>query len=105
MVSDKKIFKVFLITSLWGALCCHGNQSNQPKNLYSLSPYLMMLYMEFDHNWPTDLRDILLRKCRRTTKTPEGQNGSRTSDILIHHLRLRLRCAEKGNYGKENMLI
>ena len=30
-----------------------------PKTLYSLSPdlILMMHYMEFDHNWPTDFRD------------------------------------------------
>ena len=35
-----------------------GFQSNQPiYNLIQPSPYLMMLYMKFDKNWLTDLRD------------------------------------------------
>ena len=40
-----------------------------------------------------------------TTKMPDRWNGRRTSDILIPHSSIWLRCAEKGNYGKENMLI
>ena len=30
-------------------------QSNQPKNHMQPSPYVMMLHIEFDQNWPTDL--------------------------------------------------
>ena len=38
-----------------------------PKTLCHLSLYLMMIYMKFDHIWPTDIRDILLLKCEWTT--------------------------------------
>ena len=31
-------------------------QSNQPKTLLQPCPNLMMLYIKFDQNWPTDLK-------------------------------------------------
>ena len=33
-------------------------QSDQPIDLMQQSPYLMMLNMKFDQNWPTDIRGI-----------------------------------------------
>ena len=44
-----------------GAFGCHGNQSFDPicpKTLHSLSPTPMMLYIKFDQDWSTGLRDI-----------------------------------------------
>ena len=49
-----------------GAFCCHGHQSFDPiclKTLCSLSPPPVMLHINFDHNWPTGLRDIQVQKC------------------------------------------
>ena len=34
-------------------------QSNQPKNLKQPFSSLIMLYMKFDENWSTDLRDTV----------------------------------------------
>ena len=48
-----------------GAFCCHGHQSFDPiclKTLCSLSPPPVMLYIKFDQDWPTGLRDIQVRK-------------------------------------------
>ena len=50
-----------------GAFCCHGNQSFDPicpKTFCSLSPTPMMLHIKFDQDWPTDIRDIQVRKCK-----------------------------------------
>ena len=50
-----------------GAFCCHGHQSFDPiclKTLCSLSPPKVMLHIKFDHDWPTGLRDIQVRKCK-----------------------------------------
>ena len=52
-----------------GDLCCHGNQSSNLINietLCSLSPYLMMLYMKFDQNWPTDFSMGVSSKCPKS---------------------------------------
>ena len=50
-----------------GAFCCHGHQSFDPicfKTLCSLSPPQVMLYIKFDQDWPTGLRDIQVGKCK-----------------------------------------
>ena len=50
-----------------GAFCCHVHQSFDPiclKTLCSLSPPPVMLHIKFDQDWPTDLRDIQVRKCK-----------------------------------------
>ena len=50
-----------------GAFCCHGHQCFDPiclKTLCSLSPPPVMLHIKFDQDWPTDLRDIQVRKCK-----------------------------------------
>ena len=50
-----------------GAICCHGHQSFDPiclKTLCSLSPLPVMLHIKFDHDWPTCLRVIQVRKCK-----------------------------------------
>ena len=44
-----------------GAICCHGNQSNDPiwpKTLCSQSTTPMMLLMKFDYDRTAGLRDI-----------------------------------------------
>ena len=82
--------KLFSHYKSMGAICCHGNQNSyliSPKTLCSLSPNLMILYMKFDQNWPTDLRDILLWKCGRTTPDHHCH--------VIPHMSLRLRWANK----------
>ena len=63
MDSEKKIFKVFPIISLWElyvAMATRVPIQSAQNPLYRLSPNLMMLYMKFDPNWPTDSRDMLL---------------------------------------------
>ena len=50
-----------------GAFCCHGHQSFKSiclKTLCSLSPPAVMLHIKFDQDWPTNLRDIQVRKCK-----------------------------------------
>ena len=50
-----------------GAFCCHGHQSFDPiclKTLCSFSPIPVMLLIKFDQDWPTDLRDIQVWKCK-----------------------------------------
>ena len=50
-----------------GGFCCHGHQSFDPiclKTLCSLSSPPVMLQIKFDHDWPTGLRDIQVRKCK-----------------------------------------
>ena len=45
-----------------GGICCHGNKSFNlicPKTLCIFSPYLIMLHMKFNHDWPTGFKDIL----------------------------------------------
>ena len=47
--------------------CCHEHQNFYPiclKTLCSLSPPPVMLYIQFDQDWPTGLRDIQVRKCK-----------------------------------------
>ena len=65
MVSEK-VFKVFFLWEICVAMASKF-QSNKTKNRCYLSPDLMMLSMKFDQNLPTDLRNILLLKCGRTT--------------------------------------
>ena len=38
--------------------------SNLPQTLCCLPLPLAMLYIKFDQDWPTGLRDILVRKCK-----------------------------------------
>ena len=50
-----------------GAFLCHDHQSFDPiclKTLCSLSPSPVMLYIKFDQDWPTSLRDIQVQKCK-----------------------------------------
>ena len=71
-----------------GAMCCHGSSSSTPislKTLCSLSPYLMMLHVKLDQDWPTGCRDILSWKCGRRTTTDPGSCHTNSS--------LRLRWA------------
>ena len=51
---------------LFGAFCCHGNQSFDPicpKTLCSLSLISMMRHIKFDQDWPTGFGDIRVQKC------------------------------------------
>ena len=57
-------------------------QSNQPKNHKQPSPYVMMLHIEFDRNWPTDLELYYFE--RRMT-------DAGTFAILIPHTSLSLK--------------
>ena len=53
-----------------GAIGCHGNRNFDPicaNTLCSLSPTPVMLYIKFDQDWPTCLRDIWVWKCGWTT--------------------------------------
>ena len=50
-----------------GGFCCHGHQSFDPiclKTLCSLFLPPLMLYIKFNQDWPTGLRDIQVRKCK-----------------------------------------
>ena len=84
--SFQEIFLFFFsIISLWEFYVAiihapYGNHSScliSPKTLYSLSPNWWH-YMKFDHICPTDIRDILLWKCKQTTMTDEVTDRWRT---------------------------
>ena len=57
----------FLHYKSMGAFCCYGHQSFDPicfKTLHRLSLPPVMLHIKFDKDWPTDPRDIQVRKCK-----------------------------------------
>ena len=75
MVSEKKIFKHFYGNKLFcknkillspmshyksmGTISCHSNQSSYPigiENTTFRSPYLEMLYVKYEKNWPHGFR-------------------------------------------------
>ena len=63
----EKVDVVFPIISQWGlsvAMATSVLIQSAPKTLCSLSPPLVMLHIKFDQDWPTDLRDIQVRKCK-----------------------------------------
>ena len=65
--TEKRLRHYFPNYKSMGAFCCHGHHSFDPtclKTLCCLSPPLAMLYIKFDQDWPTGLRDIQVRKCK-----------------------------------------
>ena len=65
--TEKRWRHHFLHYKSMGNFCCHGHQSFDPiylKTQCSLSPTPVMLDIKFDHDWPTGLRDIQVRKCK-----------------------------------------
>ena len=65
--TEKRLRHHFPQYKSMGAFCCHGHPSFDPiclKTLCSLSPPPVMLHIKFDQDWPTDLRDIHVRKCK-----------------------------------------
>ena len=92
---DVMVSKMFSHNKSKGALCCRHPwqlefKSNLPQNLKPPFPYLMMLYMKFDHFCPTDIRDKLLRKYDQTTSTDKETDGWGTPDNSYTNISLAL---------------
>ena len=80
--TEKIVNVLFSHYKSMGTISCHSNQSSYPigiQNTTFRSPYLLMLYVKYEKNWPHSFRGAVVWKCWQTT-------DGRTDDGYLHIL-------------------